>query len=89
MKWMEPLMVELAGLLRLRAAVPILVEKLHQDDDILASNCEKALIRIASDEAVTAIAEQFPAAERHFKLYAAGVIEDIRSDLPQRTACRC
>ena len=81
MKWMEPLMVELAGLLRLQAAVPILVEKLHQDDDILASNCEKALIRIGSDEAVTAIAEQFPAADRHFKLYSTGVMEDIHSDL--------
>ncbi len=81
MKWMEPLMVELAGLLRLQAAVPILVEKLHQDDDILASNCEKALIRIGSDDAVTAIAEQFPAADRHFKLYSTGVMEDIHSDL--------
>jgi hypothetical protein len=81
MKWMELLMVDLAGLLHLQAAVPILVEKLHQDYDILASNCERALIRIASDEAVTAIAEQYPSAEQHFKLYGAGVIEDICSDL--------
>ena len=80
MKWMEPLMVDLAGLLHLQAAVPILVAKLHQDDDILASNCEKALIRIGSDEAITAIADQYAAAERHFKLYAAGVMEDIHTD---------
>ncbi len=81
MKWMEPLMVDLAGLLHARAAVPILVAKLRQDDDILASNSEKALIRIGSDEAVTAIADQYAAAERHFQLYAAGVMEDIHSDL--------
>ena len=81
LKWMEPLMVELAGLIRLQAAVPILVAKLHQNDDILASKCENALIRIGSDNAVVAIAEQYPSSQNHFKLYAAGVIEDIRSDL--------
>ena len=74
-------MVELAGLIRLQAAVPILVAKLHQDDDILASKCEGALIRIGSDDAIAAIADQYPSSENHFKLYAAGVIEDIRSDL--------
>jgi hypothetical protein len=81
LKWMELLMVDLAGLIRLRTAVPILVAKLHQDDDSLASKCEGALIRIGSDDAIVAIADQFPAAENHFKLYFAGVIEDIHSDL--------
>lgn len=81
LKWMEPLMVELAGLIRLQAAVPILVAKLQQNDDILASKCEGALIRIGSDDAIVAIADQFPGSDNHFKLYSAGVLEDIHSDL--------
>jgi hypothetical protein len=81
LRWLEPLLVDLAGLLRLQSAAPSIVARLHQDDDILASGCEKALIRIGSDEVVAAVAKQFPGAENHFKLYAAGVIEDIHSDL--------
>ena len=81
MKWMELLMVDLAGLMRLQAAVPILVARLHQDDDILASKCEGALIRIGSDDVIAAIADQFSGSDNHFKLYSAGVIEDIHTDL--------
>jgi len=32
MKWLEPLMVTLAGLARLETAVPLIVRKLHEDD---------------------------------------------------------
>jgi hypothetical protein len=84
-KWMELLMVDLAGLIRLPTAVPILDGRLHQDDDVLASKCENALIRIGSDDAISAIADHFPAAENHFKLYSAGVVEDIHSDLAAET----
>lgn len=81
LKWLELLIVDLAGLLRLPAAVSIIVAKLHQDDDLLAPRCENALVRIGSDEAVTAIVDQYPAAEQHFKIYGSSVIEAIRSDL--------
>jgi hypothetical protein len=38
-------------------------------------------IRIGSNDAIVAIADQFPAAENHFKLYSASVIGVIHSDL--------
>ncbi len=35
MKWMELLLVELTGLIRLESVVPLIVKKLHEDDDLL------------------------------------------------------
>jgi len=40
MKWMEPLMVKLAGFRRMEAAVPIILGKLHEDDDLLAGKSQ-------------------------------------------------
>ncbi|MHB9081872.1 MAG: YecA family protein [Pirellulaceae bacterium] len=81
MKWLEPLMVRFAGLLRLETAVPLIVGKLHEDDDLLAERCIEALSRIASDTVVAAVAEDFAGAKRHFRLYATGVFESVHSDL--------
>jgi hypothetical protein len=81
MKWMEPLMVRLAGLLQMEAAIPAILGKLHEDDDVLAGHCIDALSRIGTDTAVAAVADDFANAERHFRLYAANVFDSIHSDL--------
>jgi len=81
MKWMEPLMVKLAGLLQMDAAIPAILGKLHEDDDMLAGRCIDALSRIGTDAVVAAVAEDFANAERHFRLYAANVFDNIHSDL--------
>lgn len=81
MKWMEPLMVELAGLVRLESVVPIIVKKLHEDDDLLTPKCKDALVRIGNAVVVEAVAEQFLSAKRHFRVYGTGVLEHIHADL--------
>ena len=81
MKWMEPLMVRFAGLLRLEAAVPLIVGKLHEDDDFLSECCINALSRVGTDAVIAAVANGFADAERHFRLYASNVFENIHSDL--------
>ena len=86
MKWLEPLMVKFAGLLRLKAAVPLILGKLHEDDDLLAESCVEALSRIATDTVVAAVAEGCAGAERHFRLYATGVLENIHSDFAVQKA---
>jgi len=81
MKWMEPLMVILAGLLQMDAAIPMILGKLHEDDSLLAGYCIEALSRIGTDVVVAAIGEDFADADRHFRIYAANVLENIHSDL--------
>ncbi len=81
-------MVELAGWLRLASTIPLIVTKLHDDDDILAGRCADALTMIGTDAVVEAVAAQFPDGERHFRLYATDPLEHIHSDLAVETCLR-
>ncbi len=80
MSWMEPLLVELVGEMRLEQAIPLLIEKLKLDTDFLAEQCMRALTKIGTDSVVLAIYETFPNSDDHFRLYASGVLENIHSD---------
>lgn len=81
MKWMEPLAVRLAGESKLVSSVPLLIAKLHEDADLLNEECSEALTKIGNPTVVEAIAEAFPQAEFHFRLYASSPLEHIHSDL--------
>lgn len=82
MKWMEPLAVRLAGEAHLDSTVPLLVTKLMEDGgDLLNEECAKALARIGTSHVVEAVAEAYPSADRHFRLYATDPLEYIHSDL--------
>jgi len=79
--WMEPLVVRLAGEMRLESAIPIIVEKLHEDGDLLRQECERALWKIGTDAVIEEVCRNFADAERSYRLYAAAVLEKIDSDL--------
>jgi hypothetical protein len=81
MKWLEPLVVRLAGLAHLESTIPLIVAKLHEDADLLNEECAAALTRIGTPAVVHAIVEAFPTAPGHFRLYATGPLEYIHSDL--------
>lgn len=84
--WLEGLMVELAGRMRLEEAVPLVTQKLHLDADWLSEQCVEALSRIGTDAAVKAVAADFPYADWPFRLYASEVFERSHSDLAVETA---
>jgi hypothetical protein len=79
--WMEPLMVKLAGELRHEPAIPLIVGKLHEDDEVLSEECQTALVKIGGDDVVRAVRQDYPTAEWHFRLYASGVLGRVHSDL--------
>jgi SEC-C motif len=82
MMWLEPLAVRLAGQAHLDATIPLIVAKLMEDGgDILNQECAEALTRIGSPAVLEAVAEAFPRAEQHFRIYASGPLENIHSDL--------
>jgi hypothetical protein len=80
MKWLEPLVVRLAGQAHLDSTIPLIVAKLHEDADLLNEECAEALARIGTPAVLSAIAEAWPTAERHFRIYASGPLEHIHSD---------
>lgn len=80
--WLECFVVRLAGEMRLEAALPMLVEKLKADGgDLLNEECQRSLAKIGTDAAVEAICRDFASAPWHYRLYAAGSLSYIRSDL--------
>jgi hypothetical protein len=82
MMWLEPLAVRLAGQAHLGTTIPFIVAKLLEDGgDILNQECAEALTRIGTPALLAAVAEAFPKAELHFRIYASGPLENIHSDL--------
>ena len=88
MKWLEPLVVRLAGQAQLESTIPLIVAKLHEDADILAQECAEALTRIGTPAVLHAVAEAFPTAEQHFRLFATNTLEHIHSDLAVETSLK-
>jgi hypothetical protein len=82
MKWLEPLVVRLAGQAQLESTIPLIVGKLLDDSgDLLNEECAEALTRIGNPAVLNAIAEAFPTSEQHFRIYAMNPLEHIQSDL--------
>jgi hypothetical protein len=81
MKWLEPLAVRLAGEAQLESATPLLIAKLHEDDDLLGDECQRALSKIGTSAVLEAVAEAYPKAPYYFRLYGSGPLEYIRTDL--------
>src|ERR1022692_3836723 len=82
MKWLEPLMVRLAGQACLESTIPLIMVKLHDEGgDLLNEECVEALTRIGTPDVLHAIAEAYPDAPSHFRLYATEPLEYICSDL--------
>jgi hypothetical protein len=88
MKWLEPLLVQLAGQAHLESTVPLIVAKLREDADLLNEACAEALTRIGTPGVLQAIAEEFPNAKWHFRLYSSGPLENIHSDLAVETCLK-
>ena len=86
MIWMEPCIVRLAGELRLGEAIPFIIKKLHDDEDIVNPDCMRSLVKIGADQVVGALADDYPDADWGFRASAAEVFEHIHSD---RSVERC
>ena len=81
MKWMEPLVVQLAGETRLESTIPLLITKLIDDGEWLNVECAQSLTQIGTPAVLEAVADAYSNAPRHFRLYATQPLEFIRTDL--------
>jgi hypothetical protein len=86
MKWLEPLMVRLAGEMQLDSTVPMLVAKLVEDGgDLLNQECSRALSRIGTPTVINTVSEIYIKSPHYFRLYAIEPLENIHSDLSVET----
>lgn len=75
----EIYMTNLAGQLKLHAAIPALVDKLRIDGDLICEEAAAALVKIGTDDVVRSVRDVFLAEEWSFKNYATGVLAGIKS----------
>jgi hypothetical protein len=82
--WMQAAATELAGRMRLQAAVPRLVERLVADIDDdgqwYCYRCADALIRIGGDDVIRAVAGPFARESWDFRSISSRIFEGIHSE---------
>ena len=79
-KWLQPLMANLAGEMRLHEAIPPLVGNLGHQYSFLADQSMFALAKIGSDDVVAAVCDQFRRGPRDFRLWASDLLCKIHLD---------
>jgi SEC-C motif len=79
-KWLQPLIADLAGQMRLQAAIPPLVSNLGHPYSFLGDQSMFALAEIGSDDVVAAVCDPFPRATRDFRLWASDLLCKIHLD---------
>jgi hypothetical protein len=83
--WLELFVIDLAGDLRLKPAVPHLITILKNQDDWSHEECYHALSKIGGDSVVRQLADEWQNGDLDLKLSAASILENIHSDLSVRT----
>jgi hypothetical protein len=86
--WLELWLVRLAGLLRWEPVVPVLLDRLRFDSDLLNEECGRALAEIGTDHVADAVTAVWAAAEWHVRLYCAAALERIDTDRALEAALR-
>jgi hypothetical protein len=82
--WMQVAATQLAGHLRLSAAVPRLIVRFEDDVDNdgqwYCYKCAEALVRIGTDDVIRAVAGRFPSACWDFRAVSTRIFEGIHSE---------
>jgi len=83
MLWLEIFVVQMAGHMRYEPAIPLLVEKLCIDGELLDDDCVRALTRIGTDAVIQAVREVYASSDAtdQFQHFSATLFGDIHSDL--------
>jgi hypothetical protein len=79
-KWLQPLLADLAGEMRLQEAIPPLVANLGHPYNYLADQSMSALAWIGSDAVVAAVGDLYPHGSRDFRLWASELLSKIHLD---------
>lgn len=79
-KWLQPLLANLAGKMRLQSAIPSLVGNLGHPYSFLADESMFALAKIGTEEVVSLVCEQFRRASKDFRLWASDLLCKIHLD---------
>ncbi len=83
-EWIDPYVVDLAGFMRLEAAIPHIIERAHLGEDDVADQCGDALGRIGTDAVAKAIASDWDCGDYDFQNIMTSALEKIHTDFCAR-----
>lgn len=81
MEWMESCIVDLAGRMRVKEAIPFIIERIFEDDETVQEECETALTNIGGNEVVQAIEDNWEKSDEEFRELATDVLARIHTDI--------
>jgi hypothetical protein len=81
MSLLEPFAIRIAGAMQLAKAIPLIIERLNVEDDLLLDECERALWKIGGDTVVEALSANYVSSEVSYRLSVLSSLERIHTDL--------
>jgi hypothetical protein len=81
LRYLEPQIIELAGEMRLQAAIPILIQHFGSEDLSVSDSAITALMKIGTNAVVQAIADEWDEGSDDFRGAAADVLETIHTHM--------
>ena len=85
MQWVDPWIVELAGAMRLKEAIPLIVDRLFDGNEPVLDECGPVLARIGGDEVVEAVSECWANGDEEIRFTCTVALEHIHTDLSAET----
>lgn len=81
MEWLEPEIVQMAGELRMEAAIPWIIARGDESEEAVIDEIGRALGKIGTDAVVTAIAQRWESADSDLRHSLCEALEHIHTDL--------
>jgi hypothetical protein len=81
MQWADAWIVELAGEMRLKEAIPLIIDRLFERNEPVLDECSFALTKIGGDDVVEAISEIWSTADFEIRSVCTETLEHIPSEL--------
>lgn len=85
MQWADPSIVELAGEMRLKEAIPFIIDRLYEGNESVLDICGPVLAKIGGDEVVEAVSECWANGNEDIRFICTEALDHIHTDLSAET----
>jgi hypothetical protein len=85
MQWADSSIVELAGEMRLKEAVPLIIDRMYEGNESILDECGPVLTKIGGDEVVEAVSECWANGDEEIRFTCTEALEHIHTDLSAET----
>jgi len=85
MQWADSSIVELAGEMRLKEAIPLIIDRMYEGNETVLDECGPVLAKIGGNEVVEAVSECWANGNEDIRFICTEALDDIHTDLSAET----